>query len=57
MIFSDHKDFTEAERKKIERLITIEHSEGEDDQLTIKVEKEKWSNKRQTKKSKVHHMS
>ena len=38
IISSDNKVFTAAERKKIERLITNEHSEHEDDQLTIKVE-------------------
>ena len=47
IISYDNKDFTEAERKKIERLITTEH----------KVEKEKWGDKRQTKKSKVNHIS
>ena len=40
IISSDNKVFTAAETKKIERLITNEYSEHEDDQLTIKVEKE-----------------
>ena len=39
IISSDNKDFTDAKRKKIARLITIEHSEDKDDQLTIKVKK------------------
>ena len=55
IISSDNKDSTAAERKKIERLITNEYSENEDNQPTIKVEKEKWGDKRWTKKTKVHH--
>ena len=46
IISSDNKDFTAAERKKIERLITNQYSEGEDGQPTIKAEKEKWGDKR-----------
>ena len=46
IISSDNKDSTAAERKKIERLITNEYSENEDNQPTIKVEKEKWGDKR-----------
>ena len=57
IISSDNKVFTAAERKKIECLITNEYSEYEGDQSTIKVEKEKWGDKRRTKKSKVYHQS
>ena len=57
IISSDNKDFTAAERNKIERLITNEYSEDEDDQPTIKVEKERWGDKRRPKKSKVHRQS
>ena len=46
IISSNNKDFTAAERKKIARLISDEYSEDEDDQLTIKFEKEKWGDKR-----------
>ena len=54
IISSDNKNFTAAERKKFERLITNEYLEYKDDQPTIKVEKKNWGDKRQTKKSKVH---
>ena len=57
IISSHNKVFTAAERNKIERLITNEYSEYEGNQPTIKVEKEKWGDKRRTKKSKVHHQS
>ena len=57
IISSNNKVFTAAERKKIERLITNEYSEYEGNQPTIKVEKEKWGDKRRTKKSKVYHQS
>ena len=57
IISSDNKDFTAAERNKIERLITNEYSEDEHNQTTIKVEKEKWGDKRRPKKSKVHRQS
>ena len=57
IISSDNKVFTAAERKKTESLITNEYSEYEGDQPTIKVEKEKWGDKRRTKKSKVYHQS
>ena len=61
IISSDNKEKkiikTTAERKEIERLIANEYSEGEYDQPAIKVKKEKWGDKRRTKKSKVHHQS
>ena len=57
IISSDNKDFTAVERKKIERLVTNQYSEDEDGQPTIKAEKEKWGDKRRSKKSKVHHQS
>ena len=57
VLSSHNKVFTAAERKKIEGLITNEYSEYEGNQPTIKVEKEKWGDKRRTKKSKVYHQS
>ena len=49
IISSDNKIFTAA--------VTNEYSEYEGDQPIIKVEKEKWGDKRRTKKSKVYHQS